>query len=53
LVPLAALLVTVLTGSEPRFGSFILIFILLSIMVATILHFAVEKPFLLIKDRIR
>lgn len=52
LVPLSLLLANRVSDAESGFGVFLTIFVLLSIVAALLIHFAIEKPFLLIKDRI-
>jgi peptidoglycan/LPS O-acetylase OafA/YrhL len=52
LVPLSLLLANRVSDAESGFGVFFTIFVLLSIVAALLIHFAIEKPFLLIKDRI-
>ena len=52
LVPLSLLLANRVSDAESGFGIFFAIFMLMSIVAALLIHFAIEKPFLLIKDRI-
>jgi peptidoglycan/LPS O-acetylase OafA/YrhL len=52
LIPLALWLTAELGGPDASFGLFLPIFATLSVFAALVLHFAVEKPFLLLKDRI-
>ena len=52
LIPLAMSLASDFSSKEVAFGLFFPIFLLLSVAAALILHFTVEKPFLLLKDRV-
>ncbi len=53
LVPVSLVLTRELADREPEFVLFFPIYVLLSLVVALVLHYAVEKPFLIVKDRIR
>ncbi len=53
LIPLACLLAGAIPGRGPEgFWTFLPAFLTLSLAAALVLHFAVEKPFLRLKDRI-
>ncbi len=53
LVPFAFSLAGAIGGEPPRFALFFPIYLLVSLAASLILHYAVEKPFLIVKDRIR
>jgi peptidoglycan/LPS O-acetylase OafA/YrhL len=53
LIPLARKLAGQGDGADPDFALFFAIFSALSILAALLLHYAIEKPFLVLKDRIR
>ena len=53
LVPFAKELAVRQGGAEAGFSVFFVIFISISVVAALLLHYAVEKPFLNMKDRIR
>ncbi len=48
LIPLAS----ALSGNSPSFLAFLTVFAVLSLTAALFVHYAVEKPFLILKDRI-
>lgn len=53
LIPLSISLATAVAPAESVFAAFFVIFVTLSMMAALALHYLVEKPFLLLKGRIR
>ena len=53
LVPASLALLRELANGEPEFLLFLPIYLALSLVGALVLHFAVEKPFLIVKDQIR
>ncbi len=52
LIPLSISIATAVAPAESAFAVFFAIFVTLSMMAALVLHYLVEKPFLLLKDRI-
>ena len=53
LIPLSIKMATDMAPEESVFFVFFVIYLTLSIAVALLLHYCVEKPFLLVKDRVR
>jgi peptidoglycan/LPS O-acetylase OafA/YrhL len=53
LIPLSIKMATDIAPGESVFVVFFMIYLALSITAALLLHYLVEKPFLLVKDRIR
>jgi peptidoglycan/LPS O-acetylase OafA/YrhL len=53
LIPLSIKMATDLAPEESVFSVFFMIFVALSITAALLLHYLVEKPFLVVKDRVR
>ena len=48
LLPLSMALV----GADASFGVFCAMFVVISVLAAVVIHYAVEKPFLILKDRL-
>jgi peptidoglycan/LPS O-acetylase OafA/YrhL len=53
LIPLSISIATAVAPADSVFAAFFVIFVTLSITAALALHYLVEKPFLLLKERIR
>jgi len=53
LIPLSIKMATDIAPGESAFLAFFMIYVALSVVAALLLHYLVEKPFLLVKDRVR